>query len=170
MSERLITQIDLLVHPDYHLVDQFRPDLREKRSLRDKWDERVIQIAKQNTVLLYFQASMLNSRLGLWMGENYQEIDQDRRKRYAEILGYNFFQFTTWEQPTSNKLAWMFRQRNLRYNEKETNLFVYGEYLELCVVTLQDYMERTLGISKGRSHLIPELSLSNNREPRSNPV
>lgn len=163
MPERVINQIEILVHPDYHLIDPTILRFRDKPTLRKQWDDRINELAKnQEGLLLYFPAippTPTETSVGIapmW-GEDLHKVELDRQARYSELLGDRFWKFETWKIPEITELLTIFRDKNFTYTRNNTQIFAYGEYQELCVLTWREIISERLGIPPHKSTDIPNL-------------
>lgn len=175
MPERAITQIDILIHPDYHqLWDNSNPN---HKPFRRRWDNRVATLAnKPNTVLFYFPAVPEKLKSSpypeyplLQSAQELYEYECTRRQNYARLLGNRFFWFSpTW--PITDKPAKNLQERNLRYNPQKMQLYAYGEYRHLCVNDWLNYIGKQLGIPLRQQHIIKWMSPSVEELECSHPI
>ncbi len=166
MSEQLINQIDLLVHPDYHLVDHSRPELKGRSSIPQKWDQRVQNLgSRDDAILLYYPGISIKSDTDLpfiieprWQ-EDPVQIETERQERYKELLGNRILFFNLWEIPQRKKLIQQLSARGFNYAQRNISIFVYGEYLEWCVESYKYYLGKALHIPDNKIQLLTDLSV-----------
>lgn len=169
MSERVITHIDLLIHPDYHLVDTNRPQHRGYPSMTNVWDTRIRELSKRaNTILLYFPVIPVNPKgiynpVPSFLDGNHNERELDRQKRYKDYLQDRLFIFSPWEEPKQEQINTLFQKKGFKYNRTNISICSFGEYLELCVMTWRMNICAELGIPELHSWDIPLLSFADTK-------
>ena len=163
--ERPITQVDLLVHPDYHLIGEDEPNSDPAQmKLRKRWDERITELAENKQALLfYFPGIPLSGRMpGDRVEVSFElRIDEaERRIKYERLLKDRFFIFNDWEKHVGKTLFPEFKARGFTYNPQTTKLIAYGEYLHLCVGTWQDETGLVLDIPTQNHTTLADLSVA----------
>lgn len=166
MAEIPISQIDALIHPDYHLRWESEPDLTPGHiRKRLRWDARAEALADNpQAVMLYFSTFIKREphtgkiTTSFLDNELYGE-DRARIVRYKKMLGKRFFLFPGLEKPTGQALQNMFSQRDFFFNPRPAYLHTYGEYYELCVDTWNRHLVKVLKLPAENSRRIGELSV-----------
>jgi hypothetical protein len=144
MSEIEIKQIDVLVHPDYHLIwEDTESGFNAQQSLRARWDSRIVNLAKDGDgILFYYSGIPLSPHIlyeGITINEDLKKEEQLRLRRYQDLLGDRFICFSSpWEEPNAEFLQSLLKKRGLKYRPSSTLLTAYGEYLDLCVISWQE--------------------------------
>src|SRR3989338_378347 len=165
MAEIEIKQVDVLVHPDYHLIwEDDESGFSTQLPLRAAWDSRIVNLAKDGSwVLFYYSGIPLSPHIlyeGIIINEDLKKEEQLRRMHYQELLGDRFICFTTpWEEPNATSLQPLLKKRGLKYRPSSTLLTAYGEYLNQCVSIWQESTGEALFIPYKNYSVDPSLSV-----------
>lgn len=147
-----ITQIELLVHPDFHSfnLDRSDCDYPYQKVLRGKWLERAQYVSSSpGAVMFYFPA------IGSHIAPEY-----DRRSKLLELYGQRFFLFPGFERPAADRLKSLFDLEGFSFSPDQVRLNYYGEYRELCVTKWGNHIGEQLQIPETQRELIRYLSIS----------
>ncbi len=161
MAETII-RIELLVHPDFHLFTSSKEPVvdSDQLLLRSKWDKRVISLApRDDAIMFYFPGIPLRGDYPIS-----EQMEEERRNKYQEILGDRFFCFGYWEHPDTETLISRLEEKNFTYDSSTCRLVAYGEYLDFCVKSWGRLTREALNIP-GRHHTtLPILSVKSSKK------
>ncbi len=141
MPEQQITQVEALIHADYHLV-WGENQLDSAHILRQRaWDRRVREaVANTNTAMVYVCSSIFKPQdaeipyVVTGIGQmQYRDADLTRVLNYRQILGNRFFLLARNQAPHTEEMQELFSGRGLYWIPEQTELIGYGEYYEECV-------------------------------------
>ena len=165
---KVISEVNFLIHPDYSFYLDPYPELGLyplQSSLRDAWEAKADELVDRPESVLFY--------LTFLHDHNFQKVvrgeapltmpireDLERIKSFRDRLGERFIFLPNGTQVTSELVTQVFGERAFRYRPSETKVFVFGEYLELCVKNWGGQLRDALQIPEENYELVSELSFS----------
>lgn len=154
----LITQFNVLIHPDYHAMNVKPPQINLyplQTHLRSMWEKRAQFIRKDPSLMLIYISSLDQKELSLGLQnpsalENpVQLVDIERIKRFQELLGDRFNLIANQAPITRELLVSQADQEPVSYDPENSKLFAFGEYFGgqyTCVERLGGIVQKKLDI------------------------
>jgi hypothetical protein len=147
-----VSQIDILVHPDFYQMDTPELPLHSRQiELRKKWDERIKELQKNDEAILIYFSNIPEEKLKQVMkGEaiitnGIERDDLGRIERYKELLGERFILYSKMV-PNDGEIKRTFDEKGMTYKADTTKIYPYGEALEACVTAYSWHIKEELQI------------------------
>ena len=174
----VISDIDLLVHPDYYQIERPFPELHPiQENLRAAWQSRVQSISTNKHHALFYFSPFSKQYIDNPTLHNLQillgrkkipllEHDIGRIKRFGSMLKDRFVLFGSNDFPIKNGLLRIFNERNFTYEPDRTNIWSYGELtdtsdgLNACVPAWGERIQSELNIPYQNLYFPHELALN----------
>jgi hypothetical protein len=162
-----IRQIDLLVHPDWHvLYHRTDPDSPLQQELRAKWKRRSLEVSqKPNTMLLNYSAFPIDPRTIETTSlpariQRLCQVEGERRDYLTDLFGERYLVYGVENLPQEVAMKREFTQRGFNYHPDSTLVVAYGEYLEACVSQWRNELLEALRIGEMYALTLKDHSLS----------
>lgn len=145
-TKRIITQIDVLVHPEYNrlrLAKELPIPLGEQDALRQRWFERGIMLSHNANSLLIHHSLFIDHFPGIGDGSktfikthdrpDLWALETERIRNFKMLLGDRYILFGAYHYPSSAELAGLLESREMAIDPDKARVLAYGEYYERCV-------------------------------------
>jgi len=153
-----INRVALLVHPDYHLTEEF-PLNTAHLSLSRRWDARVEEIVRdRNQVMFYYSAYEFDDHRIFNSRDRFN--DRTRRLIYMDLLGPRFF-YSYYEDYPNTTITLQADERDMFFS-RDLEVEAFGEYQEKCVADwAKEFTKalKSLGARNIHLEINPDLSV-----------